>query len=153
MDNKEAHRLKRAIMEAYDAPYNTISVLQSENTMLWAKQERIKLATRKTRTRPKKGDLRVILRENMISCDHAERELAANVGKHGPSRVLGDPDPISGNRFKSVTHARWRFARVTRPLKILANISFERKNSPATTKSAGTRHREDSRRRLWLPGI
>jgi hypothetical protein len=45
--------------------------------MLRAEQERIKLATRKTRTRPKKGDLRVILRKNMISCDHAERELAA----------------------------------------------------------------------------
>ncbi len=58
-DNKEAHRLKRAIMEAFDAPYNTILTHRAKNTMLRAEQERITRATRKTCTMPKKGNLRV----------------------------------------------------------------------------------------------
>jgi hypothetical protein len=63
-----------------------------------------------------------------------EDGLLQIVGDHGPSRILGKPDPISGSRSQSVTHARWRFARVTRRLKILTNISFEHKNSPAASK-------------------
>ncbi len=46
-DKRDARELKRALLQAFEAPHATISVLQAENTILHAQQERIRRSTKK----------------------------------------------------------------------------------------------------------
>ena len=76
-DPRDARTLKRNLLQAFEEPHATISVLQAENKVLWAQEEQHRMMAKKVSSKPTMEDCMVLSRERMISRKYAEKELVA----------------------------------------------------------------------------
>lgn len=74
---RDQRLLKRTLLQAFEAPQATTSVLQAENTVLRAQEERRRKMASKVSSKGIGGDQRILSKDRMITREHAERELIA----------------------------------------------------------------------------
>lgn len=76
-DPRQARTLKRQLLQAFEEPRATTSVLQVENRVLHAQEGQNKEIAKKVSKKPKVGVRMVFSKERMITREYAERELVA----------------------------------------------------------------------------
>ncbi|KAJ1019939.1 hypothetical protein NDA16_004220 [Ustilago loliicola] len=74
-DPRDARMLKWSLLEASKEAQATISVLQAENTVLRAQEDRNRKIAKKVSTKDTDRDQRILSRDRMISREFAERKL------------------------------------------------------------------------------
>ncbi|SPO27531.1 related to transposase [Ustilago trichophora] len=72
---RDAYTLKQTLMQAYERPHATISVLEAENKLLQEQEDRRRHAAKKMRGKKKVGDQMILSKDIMITRQHAEQEL------------------------------------------------------------------------------
>lgn len=76
-DPRSARTLKHTLLQAYQSSQAEMEMVQAENSVLHAQEDRNKAVARKKVPRVAPGDRIYLSRERMITREHAERELVA----------------------------------------------------------------------------
>ncbi|SPO31976.1 related to transposase [Ustilago trichophora] len=72
---RDAKAIKQTLMQAYERPHATISVLEAENKLLQEQEDWRRQAAKKTQGKKKVGDQMILSKDIMITRQHAEQEL------------------------------------------------------------------------------